>query len=205
MRLTNSEKHIRVRTAQANNEDSHHHPTEKIAQLDEFKSHIYGDILEVFAGQGNLTKYYNKLGNVTPLTKQTHGDSFNSIYKLRAENNLYDVIDIDSYGYPSKFFPLVFEMIKNEGLLVFTFPIVGVQCVNGIIEQNFINFWGSSRPSVGDVTGKITDYALREWKLASLVSVRKIKRIWRFIFLIKQEKATLFCNVRNRVEEGIDV
>jgi len=197
-KLTNSEKHQIVRSAQSNNADSHHHPVEKMMQLDELKNHIYGDILEVFGGQGNLTEYYSKLGKVTSLTKETTGDSFNYIYKLRAENKLYDVIDIDSYGYPSKFFPVVFEMIKDEGLLIFTFPVLGVQCVNGIVEQHFINFWGSARPTIGDVTGKVTDFALREWKIASLISVRKIKPIWRLAFLVKQEKATLFCNVRNR-------
>tara|TARA_Y100001938_G_scaffold45199_1_gene62801 strand:- start:59 stop:658 length:600 start_codon:yes stop_codon:yes gene_type:complete len=197
-KLTNSEKHQIVRAAQSNNSNSHHHPVEKMLQLDELKNHIYGDILEVFGGQGNLTEYYSKLGQVTSLTKETTGDSFDYIYKLRAENKLYDVIDIDSYGYPSKFFPVVFEMIKDEGLLIFTFPVLGVQCVNGIVEQHFINFWGSARPTIGDVTGKVTDFALREWKIASLISVRKIKPIWRLAFLVKQEKATLFCNVRNR-------
>ena len=197
-KLTNSEKHQIVRAAQSNNADSHHHPVEKMMQLDELKNHIYGDILEVFGGQGNLTEYYSKLGQVTSLTKETTGDSFDYIYKLRAENKLYDVIDIDSYGYPSKFFPVVFEMIKDEGLLIFTFPVLGVQCVNGMVEQHFINFWGSARPTIGDVTGKVTDFALREWKIASLISVRKIKPIWRLAFLVKQEKATLFCNVRNR-------
>ena len=197
-KLTNSEKHIKVRIAQATNKDSHHHQKEKIEHLNIVKEHIYGDILEVFGGQGNLTSYYRTLGNVTSMTKQTHGDSFHSIYKLRAERKSYDVIDIDGYGYPSKFFPVVFEMIKDEGLLIFTFPVIGVQCVNGIVEQNFVNFWGTTRPTIGDIVGKITDYSLREWKLATLLSVRKIKPIWRFAFLIKREKATLFCNVRNR-------
>ena len=197
-KLTNSEKHLITRHAQSANADTHHHPKEKIDQLNELKDHIYGDILEVFGGQGNLTAYYEKLGKVTSLTKETTGDSFNYIYKLRAENKVYDVIDIDSYGYPSKFFPVVFEMIKDEGLLVFTFPVLGVQCLNGIVEQHFINFWGCARPTIGDVTGVVTDHALREWKIASLFSVRKIKPIWRLAFLVRQEKATLFCNVRNR-------
>ena len=198
MRLTSSEKHKRLRNLQSQNYESHHHPSEKISQLNDYKDHIYGDILEVFGGKGNLTQYYQKLGVVTSLTKENTGDSFQYIHKLRANNKMYDVIDIDGYGYPSKFFPLVFEMIKDNGLLVFTFPVVGVQCVNGIMEQHFINFWRSSRPTIGDVTGIITDHALREWKLATLISVEKIKPIWRFIFLVKQKKATLFCNVRNR-------
>ena len=62
-------------------------------------------------------------------------------------------------------FPINFEMIKDEGLLIFTFPVIGVQCVNGIVEQHFINFWGSAEPTIGDVTGVITDHALRDWKV----------------------------------------
>jgi len=191
-------KHKRLRMLQNNNADSHHHPQEKILQLEKFEKHIYGEILEVFAGAGNLTKYYEKLGKVTALKKEVTGDSFEFIYKLRADQKKYDVIDIDGYGYPSKFFPIVFEMLKSEGLLIFTFPVIGVQNLNGITEQHFINFWGSARPTIGDVTGKVTDYGLREWQLVSLLSCTKIKKIWRFIFQVKKEKATLFCNVRNR-------
>ena len=197
-RTMTSLKHKNLRHLQKINSNSHHHPIEKVNQLKEFKNFIYGDILEVFAGQGNLTNFYKKLGNVTPLTKEITGDSFEYIYTLRSQKKVYDVIDIDGYGYPSKFFPMIIEMIKDDGLLIFTFPILGVQNINGITEQHFINFWGSYRPTVGDVTGRVTDYALRDWKLASLLSCRKIKPIWRFIFKIKQEKATLFCNVRNR-------
>ena len=41
---------------------------------------------------------------------------------------------------------------------------MGVQCVNGIVGQHFINFFESARPTIGDVTGVITDHALRDWK-----------------------------------------
>jgi len=199
MAMTNAEKHRKVRKAQADNADSHHHPEEKIAQLERLPEYLHGDILEVFGGEGNLTGFYRQYGNVESMTKETHGDSFHAIYQLRADRRKFNVIDIDSYGYPNKFFPVVFEMMKDKGaLLVFTFPIVGVQCVNGIYEQNYINFWGTTRPTTGDVVGRITDHALREWRLASLVDVVKIKPIWRFAFWVKRVKATEFCNVRNR-------
>ena len=82
-------------------------------------AHLWGYIRGVW-GSGQSYKTLRELGDVI-FTKETTGDSFEYIYKLRAENRLYDVIDIDSYGYPSKFFPLIFEMIKDEGLLIFTF------------------------------------------------------------------------------------
>lgn len=190
--------HKETRRLQSLNHDDYHHPQEKIAQLEAIKDFVKGDILEVFAGQGNLTKFYQQHGNVIPLNKAETGDSFQYIYKLRYERKRFDVIDIDSYGYPDKFFPVVFEMLKPDSLLVITFPIVGTNCVNGIVEQHFINFWRSARPTIGDITGILTDFALRDYGVLSLESVVKIKRIWRLAYRYRKEKATTMCNVRNR-------
>jgi len=194
----NKVTHKNIRKGQKKNLDKYHHPKEKINQLKKFEKDLKGDILEVFGGKGNLTKFYEQYGYVTSLTKEETGDSFDYIYKLRADKKKYNVIDIDSYGYPDKFFPVVFEMMKDECLLVFTFPVVGVNCLNNITEQHFINFWRSPRPTVGDVTGVLTDFALREWYLISLEDVEKIDRIWRFIFKCERKKATKLCNTRNR-------
>ena len=196
--MTGIEKHRKTRKAQAENKDSHHHPVEKIAQLKRFEKYISGSILEVFAGKGNLTKYYTSKGNVTAMTREIHGDSFHAIYELRANRKKFNVIDIDGYGYPNKFFPVVFEMMKKRCLLIFTFPVIGVQCINGIYEQNYITFWGNCRPTTGDVVGRITDFALREWRLAKLIDVEKIKPIWRFIFLVDRVKATDMTHTKNR-------
>lgn len=196
--MTSSEKHKKLRKSQAENSDRHHHPEEKIKQLESLSSHISGDILEVFAGKGNLTRWYSERGNVTAMSKETTGDSFNYIYELRSKKKKYDVIDIDGYGYPDKFFPVVFEMMKPKCLLIFTFPMVGVQCVNGIYEMHYAVFWKSNRPTIGDVVGGITDMALREWTVPSLIDVTKMKPILRFAFLCERKKATEMCNVRNR-------
>ena len=197
------ESHKETRRKQKMNAEDYHHKDEKINQLNKFCSYIkgkYGDneILEVFAGQGNLTEYYKNISiNVTAMTKETFGDSFHAIYKLRADRKKYDVIDIDSYGYPDKFFPVIFEMMKERCLLVFTFPIVGVNCLNGITEQHFYTFY-FQKPTIGTVVGRITDWALREWFLVSLLDVVKIKRIYRFVFDCRRVLATEMCNVRNR-------
>lgn len=197
------ESHKDTRKGQKQNLDKYHHPQEKINQLEKFSKYTLNkDILEVFGGQGNLTRYYESAtkegGSVTSLTKEDTGNSFDYIYKLRGERKKYGVIDIDSYGYPDKFFPVVFEMMRDECLLVFTFPIVGVNCLNGITEQHFINFWRSPRPTIGDVTGVLTDFALRNWYLISLKDVVRVDRIYRFVFECKRVKATEMCNTRNR-------
>ena len=93
--------------------------------------------------------------------------------------------------YLDKIKKILLDLSKNGDIIL-------PKNLNGITEQHFINFWGSARPTIGDVTGKVTDYGLREWQLVSLLSCTKIKKIWRFIFQVKKEKATLFCNVRNR-------
>ena len=178
-----AQSHKIIRFNQSVNKDEYHHPKEKIKQLKKYKE-LFKDkkILEVFAGQGNLSKYYNSISNnVFSMSKEKTGDSFDYIFKIRFEKNKFDIIDIDSYGYPDKFF-----------------PVVGVNCLNGITEQHYINFWRSNRPTIGDVVGCITDFSLRTWQLSKLVDVVKIKRIWRFIFSIERQKATELCNTKNR-------
>tara|TARA_Y100000401_G_C8309373_1_gene218847 strand:- start:610 stop:1242 length:633 start_codon:yes stop_codon:yes gene_type:complete len=198
MPLTSSQKHKIIKNKQKKNCNSVHHPKEKILQLENYKKYFKdAKILEVFGGEGNLTKYYNQFGNVTALTKEKFGSSFDYIYKLRADKKKYNIIDIDSYGYPDLFFPVVFEMIKDNGLLIFTFPVVGVNCLNGIQEQHFITFWKNNRPSIGNVTGVLTDMALRYWIVLELKDVVKINRIYRFIYKCKKRKATLMTNTKN--------
>lgn len=194
--LSSSEKHVRVRSGQSDNAEKYHHPDEKMRQLRKFEFYLHGEILEVFGGAGNLSGFYQEYspGHVCSWTKAEH-NSFDYIYQLRANKRKFDVIDIDSYGYPDLFFPVVFEMMADTCLLVFTFPIIGVNCLNGIMEQHFITFWHSDRPTIGDVTGVITDLALRNWYLASL---RDVVRIWRFVFVCERVKATEMCHVRNR-------
>ena len=194
-----AKSHKKTRLKQSQNHNDFHHPKEKIAQLNKFKNNIINkNILEVFAGQGNLTKYYEKLGKVTPMTKEKFGSSFDYIYQMRADSKKWSVIDIDSYGYPDLFFPVIFELMENQCLLIFTFPVVGVNCLNGIQEQHFINFWRSARPSTGDVVGAVTDYGLKYWYLPKLIDVVKIKPIWRYVFECERVKATEFCSTRNR-------
>ena len=193
-----AKSHKVTRKAQKENADKYHHPDEKIAQLEEMRGIIGGEILEVFAGRGNLTEWYSGVGNVTALTKEETGDSFEYIYKLRTDKKKYSWIDIDSYGYPDKFFPVVFEMMKPTCGLVFTFPQIGVNCHNGITQQHMSTFYGNPSPTIGDVVGRITDWALREWYLAKLVDVKKIDRIYRIAFMCDRVKATEMTNVRNR-------
>ena len=197
-KTNNAVKHERLRIKQSDYLDSHHHPQEKLKQLNKVDDYIYGDILELFAGQGNLSDHYKQKGNLYQCTKENTGDSFQHLFELINNKKHFDVIDIDSYGYPSQFMDNVWHVMKPTSTLIITFPVMGVQCINGIVEQHFINFWRSARPSTGDVVGAITDYGLKYWYLPKLVDVVKIKPIWRFVFECVRVKATEFCTTKNR-------
>ena len=194
----NAEKHDRLRSKQNDYLDSHHHPQEKIQQLIKLDKYIHGDILELFAGQGNLSKHYEQKGKLYKCTKEITGDSFQHLFELINNKKTFDVIDIDSYGYPSQFMDNVWHVMKPKSLLILTFPVMGVQCINGIVEQHFINFWRSARPSTGDVVGAVTDYGLKYWYLPKLIDIVKIKPIWRYVFECERVKATEFCSTKNR-------
>jgi len=194
----NAVKHDRLRAKQSDYLDSHHHPQEKIKQLCKVDDFIHGDILELFAGQGNLSEHYKTKGNLYKCTKETTGDSFQHLFELVSNRKRFDVIDIDSYGYPSQFMDNVWHVMKPTSTLIITFPVMGVQCINGIVEQHFINFWRSARPTTGDVVGAVTDYGLKYWYLPKLIDVVKIKPIWRFVFQCERVKATEFCTTKNR-------
>ena len=68
----------------------------------------------------------------------------------------------------------------------YTFPVMGVQLINGIVEQHFINFWKSARPTTGDVVGAVTDYGLKYWYLPKLVDVVKINRYGDLFFNVSE-------------------
>ena len=197
-KTNNAVKHERLRIKQSDYLDSHHHPQEKLKQLNKVDDYIYGDILELFAGQGNLSDYYKQKGNLYQCTKENTGDSFQHLFELINNRKRFDVVDIDSYGYPSQLMDNVWHVMKPTSTLIITFPVMGVQCINGIVEQHFINFWKSARPTTGDVIGAVTDYGLKYWYLPKLVDVVKIKPIWRFVFQCVRVKATEFCTTRNR-------
>ena len=63
-KTNNAVKHERLRIKQSDYLDSHHHPQEKLKQLNKVDDFIYGDILELFAGQGNLSEHYKQKGNL---------------------------------------------------------------------------------------------------------------------------------------------
>lgn len=205
-----SVKHKYIRLKQRDNDDTHHHPTEKIEQLKKCLSYKAGlSILETNAGWGNLTKYYCLYGDVIAheLNKKkveylkSHGwpnleavkcDSFKQIHKYVFENRKFDVIDLDPYGFPSRYFPHILQLI-DEGVLFVTFPKMGVQQINKITQIHYSVFWDITLDDkenyLEKIHSKIQAYGMQDYRVIEVMDVIELQRVYRIAYKVKKESA----------------
>jgi DNA-binding CsgD family transcriptional regulator len=209
-----SVKHKVRRLQQSANMDRYKHSKEKISQI----SHVLGspnskiNTLETHCGFGGLTEIYNNYGNVlcydikkdrVDYVKNLNlknvfadkKDSEDELYNLVYRKRKFDVVDIDPYGYPSRFFPHVFQLIDN-GYLFLTFPVMGVAQINKITIQHLISFWNISLSDkdfyIEKVISKLFDYAFMSKRKIDILSVEKIDRIYRLAIKVKK---TSLCEI----------
>lgn len=213
-------RHDIVRKRQADYCDTAHHPDEKINQIKNSLSEISerGDlnILELFSGQGNLTKIYSEYGEVTAneykgkvfdiltenvkeydLVNCNRVDSFLDFHKLIALKKKFDVVDLDPYGFPNRFFPDVFLLIEN-GVMFVTMPKPYVNILNGITQAHLISYYGEHNPSKETIIERIALWGLCHWRKVELIDCVDCKSVWRFAFKVERVKATEYTGVRNR-------
>jgi hypothetical protein len=177
-----------------NNDPSIHHPVEKIAQLERFKNMIHGNVLELFAGQGNLTRYYQQYADVTALDKRTTGDSFKNIHALLYHEQRYNVVDIDGYGYPAKLLSLAFELMEDTCLLMVTIPVpTEAHIINSWTEQFLLTWYGSTRPTLGNIVGHIVDEGTKKKKMPMLIDWKKLGKVWRIAFKVVDISPMTIC------------
>lgn len=192
-------RHDVVRAKQKANSDDTHHPDEKRAQIETAlagKSDL--KILELFAGQGNLTKIYAPFGSVECYDKKLKtGDSYLVFHRLIAERRKYDVIDLDPYGFPNRFFPDVFMLI-DDGVMFITMPKPYVNILNGITAQHLTCYYGEQNPSLEVIKEKIRLFGLCHWRDVQCIHELEFGKMWRLAFSVKRVKATEFCGIRNR-------
>ncbi len=198
-------RHDVVRAKQKQNADEVHHPDEKIDQikrvLTDFKWDIkkMPKILEMFAGQGNLTDVYQKYGDVIPYDKKyLHtGDSFLEYHRLIADRKKFNVIDLDPYGFPNRFFPDIFLLI-DKGVLFLTMPKPYVNILNGITQTHLISYYDTHNPTKEQIIQRIALFGLCHWRKVELIDEVDCKSVWRLAFAIEKVKATEYTGVRNR-------
>jgi len=203
MKTYRAVRHDVVRKKQRENSNECHHPDEKISLIENALGCSRDlAILELFSGRGNLTKVYEKYGRVDCYDKtyQHTGDSYLVFHRLIAEKKIYDVIDLDPYGFPNRFFPDIFMLI-NKGYLFLTIPKPYVNILNGITKQHLICYFGKANPSFYEIMDRIKLYGLCHWRKVEILAYRDFGRIWRVCLVVEKVKATEYCGVRNQPDK----
>lgn len=193
-------RHDIVRGKQSINSDEVHHPNEKKTQIERVLSSTSNlSILELFAGQGNLTKTYETFGAVTGYDKKhlKTGDSFIEYHRLIANKKKFDVIDLDPYGFPTRLFPDIFLLIDN-GIMFVTMPKPYVNILNGLIQTHLTTYFGEPNPSLETIINKIVLFGLCHWRKVQLIESSDYRSVWRLAFHVERVKATDYTGVKNR-------
>ena len=201
-------RHDVVRNKQNDNSDFLHHPNHKTKQIRKIlktslgffeENHNIIKILELFSGRGNLTKVYEDYGQVDAYDKKwlKTGDSYRVFHGLIYEKNKYQIVDLDPYGFPIRFFPDIFLLIDN-GVLFVTMPKPYVNILNGITATHLASYFGEKNPSKEKIINRIALWGLCHWRKVELLSCIDCKSIWRFAFNVEKVKATDYTGVKNR-------
>lgn len=192
-------RHDIIRRKQRSNDEEVHHPKEKTDQIKKVldgRSNL--SILELFSGRGNLTKVYEKYGEVEKYDKILGtGDSYLLFHKLIYEKRTFDVIDIDPYGFPNRFYPDIFLLIK-DGVMFITTPKPYINIINDMTRQQLMCYYGNSNPDIETIKAKLKLYGLCHWREVKVIDVTDLGRLWRMALSIKKVKATDYTGSKNR-------
>tara|TARA_R100000664_G_scaffold30108_1_gene42389 strand:- start:333 stop:1046 length:714 start_codon:yes stop_codon:yes gene_type:complete len=214
-------RHDVTRERQSNYCNTVHHPDQKINQIKNVLNNYNNlKILELFAGKGNLTSVYANYGSVVAnelkdkvykdLLKKIKNikqvecnkvDSFLYFHKLISQKKHFNIIDLDPYGFPNRFFPDIFLLIK-DGFIFITMPKPYVNILNGITQTHLSSYYGNPNPSMETIIDRIAHWGLCHWRRIELVDYIDCKSIWRFAFSVKKVKATDYTGVNNRKKEA---
>lgn len=210
-------RHEIVRARQNIGSDDTRHPQEKSSMIRNVLDGKTGvHTLELFAGTGNCTKVFAEYGAVTATEKVgkiyeqlvdetkhienitcVRKDSFVHFHQLIAEKKTFDVIDIDPYGFPNRFFPDIYLLIDN-GYLFVTMPKPYVNILNGITRAHLISYYGEHNPTEQQIVERMALWGICHWRKVTLVASQDLKSVWRFCFNVEKVKATEYTGVRNR-------
>lgn len=196
-------RHDIVRKKQSENLNEVHHPDEKINQIEFVLNNLNNQknhkILELFAGQGNLTNVYKNYGTVTSCDKKycKTGDSFLLYHKMIYEKQKFSIIDIDPYGFPTRLFPDIYLLI-DDGVMFITMPKPYVNILNGITKTHLISYFNEPNPNEETIIDQFATWGLCHWRKVELIDSIDCKSVWRFAFHVEKVKATDYTGVRNR-------
>lgn len=222
---SSSVKHKYTRLKQKTNANSHHHPIEKQQQIEKFLKEIDGDIfvLETHAGHGNMTEIYssyakevlayeidkvkcdyiNQTGHENVVCHKK--DSLKEMYLSIYHNLKFNVIDIDPYGFPSRYFPDAFELI-DDGYMFITFPKYGCTQINRITMHHVNAFYGFEGGKNEDFLecciNTLKKQALRTYRRMEVLNVLDLKKVYRVAVRVKKENAFIMCGYEHLAKKG---
>lgn len=204
-----SVKHKYRRLTQARNDDRYHHPEEKAEQARRLIEGNGLEILEMCCGWGNMTSIYAQYGNVLAFDIEAdrvchvadlgldsvvavRADSFLEAHRLVYEKKVFDVIDIDPYGLPSRFFPHALELI-SDGIMFVTFPKIGVQKLNKITTEHYRAFWGIDTSDPGAycevIHSKMRDFGMQSYRMVEPTEEIDLGGMFRFAYRVEKRSA----------------
>lgn len=197
-----SAKHYHLEWKQARGiGGSGQHAEAKVRQALSLLDAIEGNrVVEFFAGSdGHLSAAYEQAGaEVLKLDKRLGtGDSQLTLYRLFSERKTFDLVDLDPYGYVVRFFPAVFSLIQDGGLLL-SLPKPGCNHSSHITWQMLKAHFGKKDPDVNDVLDTLWWWGISLWREIELFDIIDFGRMWRIALRVKRVKATEYMGVRNR-------
>ena len=222
-----SVKHKCTRLSQKTNADTHHHPAEKTRQIREVLDLITGDVrvLETHAGHGNLTEVYSSYAKEVvsyEIDKEKcsyvnqrgyanvvchNKDSLKELYLSIYNNQKFNVIDIDPYGFPSRYFPNVFELI-DDGYMFVTLPKYGCAQINNITKLHIKSFYGfeggDNEAFLKCCLESFKNQALRTYRSCEVINVLDLNKVYRIALRIRKENAFILCGYEHLTKSNCE-
>lgn len=182
------------RKGQLANLPKFHHPKEKTDQINRILNSKDKKlkIVELFAGQGNLTKVYQKFGQVKSCDISLGtGDSYIYIHSLIGNREEYDVIDADDYGFPNRLFPDIFMLtnVKKETIMFLTFPKMSKTFKNLWNKDLMKNYFGVENPTPAIINKRISEYGRCHLRDIELLEMLDLGSVWRLAYRVKKYNA----------------
>ena len=180
--------------------NEYHHPIEKIEQINKILQNKIFDkkfkILELFCGNGNLTREYKKYGIVESYDKICGDeDSYRLFHKLIYNKCQYDLIDLDPYGFPVRFFPDIYLLIK-DGFLIVT--ISKLKKANLWTLKLMESYFGVRKPNIDKIIKTICNEGMKHWRFVNLINFIDLGKVYRILFSVNRVHACKFCGTTNR-------
>ena len=119
-------------------------------------------------------------------------DSILTTMRLCSERTTFDIVDIDPYGFPSRYFPHAF-LLLTDGWLFLTFPKLGATQLNKVTLEHLRVWWGVTQENKDDylnvILDRLADYALGNFRQLELLDTVDLGRMYRLAFKVTKRSA----------------